>query len=443
MIKRADKPVRARPLRDISQKRRYVYGRYNPDRLYACGPRDVKNVLVIDAASRSGSSFLHSLLARHPDVISLNGEDIVFQKLHGLCAVASAKDSDLLPRDFRPGKDLAAAVAADILKDAGCLYTGRGRFPKENFLADCVQRFLLQWPLAGADPDLLHRRAAEALERAPRPGPGFDTARLWNSFLAAVAGDGVRVDASYYDMPHRSAKRPESPPAGDCLEEPPFVIPGPRSFPDDGIRGKTLLLKSSSDCYRAGFVKSLFPAARCRFLLLARNPLASISGLMDGWNSGGFFSRDVGRVAKLSIKGYTAPDKPWSSSWWKFDLPPGWAGFAGKPLEEVCAFQWLSANEQILRDADSGLLGEKLRVRYEDLLAPASLARELGKILDFAGLAARDLAAGAARPVMSVTAPKPGKWLRRKSLLLPLCSGKIRAAAERLGYDPGEAEKWQ
>ena len=160
MIKRADKPVRARPLRDISQKRRYVYGRYNPDRLYACGPRDVKNVLVIDAASRSGSSFLHSLLARHPDVISLNGEDIVFQKLHGLCAVASAKDSDLLPRDFRPGKDLAAAVAADILA-----HQEHPRIPLQCFTQGGPERFAV----AG-----LHDASAFA-------GAGVSTSRVKSS----------------------------------------------------------------------------------------------------------------------------------------------------------------------------------------------------------------------------------------------------------------------
>lgn len=452
MIKRAATPARARPARDISQKRRYVSGKYNPDRLYACGPGSIKNVLVIDAASRSGSSFLHSLLSRHPDIISLNGEDIVFQKLHGLCSVASAADSDRLPGDFRPGKTLLDGVAADMLKDSGCLYTGRGRFPKENFLADCAQRFLLQWPRSGADPDLLYLSAAKTLERGPRPGPGFETARFWNSFLAALAGAGLRADPGYYDMPagaarsgYPAARPPYGPPPGwTCLEEPPFIIPGPRSFPAAGaLHGKTLLLKSSSNCYRAAFVKKLFPAARCRFLLLARNPVASINGLMDGWLSRGFFSRDVGSAAKLAIKGYTAPGKPWSSRWWKFDLPPGWAGFAHKPLEEVCAFQWLSANERILKDSASGLLEETLRIKYEDLLAPASLAGELGKILDFAGLKDCALAAGAARPIMSVTAPRPGKWLARRELLLPLCSGKIKDAAAKLGYDPEEAEKWR
>lgn len=437
------------PFPDVLSKRRYVSGSYNRARLGGYGPRDIKNVLVINAASRSGSSFLHSLLARHPDVISLNGEDIVFQKLHGLCSVVSAADSDLLGGDFRPGKILLKNVAEDILGDAGCLYSGRGRFPRENFLADCVQRFMLQWPRPDADPDLLYRLAGETLRRGPRPGAGFDAARFWNSFLAALSGSGVRPNPHHYDMPLDlivrglpGARPPHGPPHGECLEEPPFIIPGPRAFPAAGeLNGKTLLLKSSSNCYRAGFIKKLFPAARYRFLLLARNPMASINGLMDGWLSSGFFSRSVGHIAKLGIKGYSAPGKPWSSLWWKFDLPPGWAAYARKPLEEVCAFQWLSANERILEDSAAGVFREKLPVRYEDLLSP-SLGHELKKILDFAGLEAHDLIAGAARPVMAVAAPGPGKWLKRERLLLPLCSGKIKNTAARLGYDPEEPEKW-
>jgi hypothetical protein len=119
---------------DVLRRRRQVADRYNGSRLGGRGPLDIRNVLVINAASRSGSSFLHSLLARHPDVISLNGEDIVFQKLHGLCAVASPADSDL-PGGLRPGAGLLG-VAEDILRDSGCLYSGKGPFPRENFLAD-------------------------------------------------------------------------------------------------------------------------------------------------------------------------------------------------------------------------------------------------------------------------------------------------------------------
>jgi hypothetical protein len=43
---------------------------------------------------------------------------------------------------------------------------------------------------------------------------------------------------------------------------------------------------------------------------------------------------------------------------------------------------------------------------------------------------------------MSVSAPRPGKWLKRERALLPLLPGRVEAAAARLGYDPAEAKKW-
>jgi hypothetical protein len=439
--------------RGVAEKRRYLNARYNPGRPGRGGVRDIENVLVINSASRSGSSFLHSLLARHPGVISLNGEEIVFHKLHGIGAVKSEGDSDRLPPDFKPDKDVLAEIAGDILDDAGCLFSGIGAFPKESYPADCVQRFILQWPQIQADPDMLYLAAVRTLEQETLRYKDFDPARCWISFLARLAENGVSVNPYYYDMPHELIRMrfprlepPACPPFnGGCLEDPPFVIPAPRSWPDSGkIRGKTLLLKSSSNCYRTAFVKRLFPAAEFRFVLLARNPLASINGMMEGWLSSGFFSQNVGGVAGLDIKGYSAPDRPWASNWWNFDLPPGWARYTNKTLEEVCAFQWLSANEQILDDAENGVFGEKLGVKYEDLLDSSSLTGEIKKILEFAGLENRDIVSGysPARPVMAVTAPRSGKWLGRREKLLPLCAGAVKSAAEKLGYDPEEAEQW-
>ena len=83
-------------------------------------------------------------LSRHPDVISLNGEDSVFQKLHGFFPLASAADSDGLPAGFKPGRAALRAAAEDMLLDSGCGWDGRGAFPAGDYAADCARRFLLQ-----------------------------------------------------------------------------------------------------------------------------------------------------------------------------------------------------------------------------------------------------------------------------------------------------------
>ncbi len=433
--------------RDTAGARRYIRDRYSPGRLGGGGAAGIKNVLVIQSASRSGSSFLYRLLSGLPGVLSLNGEDIVFHKLNGIAPVSSSADSDAVPAGFDPGPAVLGRVAEDILLDAGRVRSGDGPFSAQNYAADCAQRFLLQWPGAGADPDLLYGCAAAAVYEW-RGAPAFETQLVWASFLKLLAGRGVAVNPWYYDLRPEFVRRlfPGSeplscPPPGGGLEDPPFVVPEPRSFPG-AAGGETLLLKSSSNCYRAGFLKKLFPAARFRFVRLSRNPMAAISGLMDGWLSRGFFSRDLAGIAELDIKGYSVPEKPWTRSWWKFDLPPGWAEYRGKALPEVCAFQWLSANRSIFADASAGLLGKTIGVRYEDLLEPVALGRELERIREFAGLPEGGSdAARRAAPVMAVTNPRPHKWLKRKDELLPFCSSReVAEISSELGYDLKSAE---
>ena len=83
-------------------------------------------------------------------------------------------------------------------------------------------------------------------------------------------------------------------------------------------------------------------------LHLIRDPVASVTGLMSGWLHHGFHKHRLPDGA-LAIERYTLPDRPWTTAWWKFDLPPGWDRYTHRSLEEVCAFQWISANEHILR----------------------------------------------------------------------------------------------
>jgi hypothetical protein len=439
----------AAAVRAAAGKRRQIRDKYCPGRLGGAGAADIRNVLVIQSASRSGSSFLYRLLSGHPDVISLNGEDIVFHKLNGVGSVASAADSDSLPPGFDPGPAVLARIAGDILLDSGCVHPAGEPFSAENFAADCAQRFLLQWPGEATAPDELYAYALSAIEGAGT-GAGFDHRLAWAAFLKFLAGRGVKADPWRYDLRPElirsffpQAEPEPGPPLKGGLEDTPFVIPEPRTFPGAAAAGeKTLLLKSSSNCYRAEFIKKLFPGARFRFVRLARNPMAAVSGLMDGWQSGGFFSHDLGGIAELGIAGYSSPAAPWTGNWWKFDLPPGWADYCRKPLAEVCAFQWLSANRRILEDSAAGLLGEPLRVRYEDLLEPARLRLELARIAAFAGLRPDGAAAGrSADPVMAVTRPRPHKWLKRKEELLPLCASReLREVSSELGYDLDGAE---
>jgi hypothetical protein len=427
---------------------RYLAGKAGDARVRGCGHGDIKNVLVINSASRSGSSFLYRLLSSLPGVIALNGEDTLFQKLHGLFGLESSLSSDEFPPGAEARRSAVEGAAMDMLLDSGREWRPGRPFPAEDYAGDCARRFLLQWPCAGTDPDRVLALASAAVGSELSRGTAFDHLRCWADFLAAAAGLWPEVEPGRYDLPGAAGAAGASgngPPGGTLLEEPPFVVPVPRVFPEkDEAFGMTLLLKSSSNCYRAELLKRFFPAARYRFILLARNPMGAVNGLLDGWLSRGFFSRDVGDILPLSIDGYSSPEKPWSRRWWKFDLPPGWSAYAGKPLAEVCAFQWTAANSRILRDSAAGVFGESLPLRYEDLLDAAGLKRSVAGAAGFAGLASGgpDPAAAAGKPVMSVIPPRRGKWLARRAALLPLLSGPAAEISAALGYDPKEIEKW-
>ncbi len=422
------------------RKRSYVLGSFGRGRLGGCGPDDVKRVLVIDSASRSGSSYLYYLLSRHPNVVSLNGESSVFEKLHGIGLVRAPEDCDAVDPDGPPAETLSR-VAADILSDSGVQRQGRPEGQvREAFLADCVLRLILQHPEADLDPDWLHAAAAASLES----GDEFSPERFWSRLLGAAA-QRWPLDAARYDLSGVPALAEAGPPAPSfVLEEPPFVVPRPRVLPAPReLAGKTLLLKSSADCYRMALVKRLFARARVRFVVLARNPAAAISALADGWLSSGFFSHNLRGVARLEISGYSRDDRPWSGNWWKFDLPPGWHELRGRSLEEVCAFQWRSANERILRDVADKVVEEPLFERYEALLDPVSRSKALARIAAFAGLTGDFPSGGEAAAVMAVTAPAAGKWRKREGALAGVVGeASTRRLARELGYDAGSWREW-
>lgn len=451
-------------LERVKKKRSYIHDRFNAGRAQGCRPSDVRNVLIIDSASRSGSSFLYFLLSSHPDVLSLNGEESLFERLHGVGIAQKPGDSDHIARDSGVPDETIARVAEDILRDAGSLRWSEagGAFPRESFIADSAQRLLLQYPEIDFDPEQLHRLCSESLGPMSGGGALFSSRDYWLRLLENLSRASFPVDAGHYDLLQKNGAAPSDKPAPGlaaaapvahppppfslyALEDPPFVVPEPRAFPSaNGLGAKTLLLKSPSHCYRMWMVRKMFPKARFKFVVLARNPAATVSSLMDGWLSRGFQSHNMEEIAPLDIKGYTRADLAWTRQWWKFDLPPGWADYRAKPLAEVCGLQWLSANEHIRKDIAEKVVEDFIDVRYEALLDRVLLAKELDRVCDFAGIEnSFSRSADASRPVMSVTPPAPGKWRKRKDILAPVVSdGKIANMAKALGYAPKDWENW-
>lgn len=127
-----------------------------------------------------------------------------------------------------------------------------------------------------------------------------------------------------------------------------------------------LVEKTPSNCFRVPLLARLFPDAR--FLFLVRRPEATISSLMEGWKN---WSGVV-------------DDAEWRYGAWHYLVPPGWTRMRGRPLAEICAFQWTTANRTAWADLKRLRGDDFLMLRHERLLADPRT--EYSRILEFCQL---------------------------------------------------------
>lgn len=243
----------------------------------------------------------------------------------------------------------------------------------------------------------------------------------------------LSLESGFYDLPGPKSRNLQFEAPRYVLEEPPYIIQTPREGPTvEDLRNTPVLLKTSTNAYRLPWLKTLFPHSEFRFIVLGRNPAASINGLIDGWLSNAFHSHNLEFVQPLSIKGYS-DTVAFGDRWWKFDLPPGWSDYDNAPLAEVCAFQWRAAYKAIL----DGVSGDVLHVKTEDLLSADKSAATLGSIFKFCGTNSQvALDPLSARPVMASQAPQAARWrLREEEIWLQLQHPLVQEIAHRLNYD--------
>jgi len=94
-----------------------------------------------------------------------------------------------------------------------------------------------------------------------------------------------------------------------------------------------MLEKTPKNALRIPFIDALFPDAL--FIHLVRDPLPNLGSIIDAWRAGRFV---------------TYPRFPTVHGPWSLLLPPGWQGVCSRPLEQIAAFQWCSANRCIVED---------------------------------------------------------------------------------------------
>ncbi len=425
--------------------------------------KDVRNVVLINSAPRSGSSLLFEILRKIPGVYSLNGESVPFYKLNGL-------SSDCFPSDKIPGEliekiDRNFDISRDFLSGFSIINNQNGVIDDDllnQYIEKLILRFAIQWPKINFDYDVFKKLAMRAIDFYFNNNKQFFKEQFYLELFRFLRTEYKDINPYYYDIPQDMIREkfPDikvslAPPNNVLMiEEPPFILLSPqRSVNVKDLSDKILLLKSPLNCYRMEYIKRMFPNADVKVIYLIRNPAASINGLYDGWLYRGFFSHNLAsyfschktEADKLNIAGYS--DKyAWGKFWWNFDLPPGWENYIDKSLEEVCAFQWYSANK-----AMQGYINNRgnsvCKIRYENVVRSLeSRISEMEKIIDFIGLKSNIIKILNLNelPVVQTTCPPQFyRWKKKKDILLPILDNiRIFEMYNSMGYRKKNIKQW-
>lgn len=404
----------------------------------------VRDLVVVCSSSRGGSSLFGEILRRSPDLLTFSAEinpHVTIPTLgsSGGCDVvadpapfATGAGLDVLRAEF--GNDLGRPAEAVVLDD---------------FVRHVAWRLTMQWPAEPIDPVAVAGWVDEVLASEPQADPGRDRAGFLLSLLDRTTVAHPSVDPYRYDIAdERVAQRfpdagvPAGPTAEPVVEMAPFVLPRTwRVASSSEAATTTVVATTPRNAFRLPLLMRAFPNATVRVLHLVRNPAAAVNGLRDGWLHRGFFSCR-GEVP-LAITGYSDVHPQWGTSWWNYDVPPGWREWVDRPLTEVCGYQWYAAHESTMSAvATHGL--DVHRVAIEDLVADATRETAIRRLARWLGIDPAPLIAEETLPVvMSTAAPRPRRWADNAGVLTyALRDPAMLAMARELGYsdDPGD---WQ
>lgn len=447
----------------IKSSRRSLLSRHNRQEDALLSADDVRRIVVINSSSRSGSSLLYTLLAKLPGIISLTGEASPFYKLNIRLDRFNPHESEKIPTEFLEDVMDFKGLSEDFLSD---IYlhekiTRIEDIDRERYSDDLALRFLLQWTDIDAAEDELRAIITAALDAYLASHALFNTEEFYLELLEQLSNRWPEINPFYYDigtdrtaLAFPSLDIPSAPPVSRfTIEEPPFILLHPAKHATQAkLANSILLLKSTVDCYRMNLLEKLFPKAEKKVIHLVRNPAATINGIFDGWHHRGFFSHNLGtcfgshgHIKKLAIKGYS-DIYPHGTVWWNFDLPSGWQEYVDQELLDVCAFQWRSANREIIENLSSSN-HKSCMVHFEEIIrSPLSRRAQFRRILEFMGVAADEtegLGLERLPVVQSTLPPQLYRWKKRKDLLERLLDDPlVLAMSEKLGYRIDGMDGW-
>jgi len=159
--------------------------------------------------------------------------------------------------------------------------------------------------------------------------------------------------------------------------------------------------KTPKNSLRLPFLDKVFPDAL--YVFLFRDVRPNLSSMMEAWRA---------------RRWVTYPKLPaWQGPPWSLLLPPGWQALSGRPLEEICAFQWAAANRIVLDDLEQLPRDRWTTVNYQDLLDEP--LQTVSRLCEFCELELDAHLRGRLQqplPLSRLTHTRPAadKWLKNK-----------------------------
>jgi hypothetical protein len=186
--------------------------------------------------------------------------------------------------------------------------------------------------------------------------------------------------------------------------------------PGVGLESLRFLEKTPKNSLRLPFLHAIFPDAR--FVVLCRTPEATISSMLEGWQSNAFLSY---------------PNLPGLKGW-NFLLPAGWQTLVGRPLVEVVASQWASTIRILLEDLKAVPEQQCYRVDYETLLSTPEATMQA--LFNWLELPVAEIPLPLPVAAHTLSAPAPDKWRKNEAALKMIAHLYQDQAARLAGWKP-------
>jgi hypothetical protein len=189
--------------------------------------------------------------------------------------------------------------------------------------------------------------------------------------------------------------------------------------------------KTPRNAFKVEVLNELFPDAL--FIYIKRDGRSNISSLIEAWKKRSLDdleeSKRLPQITKeLNFSNYNGKA-------WRFTLPPNWQDYTHSSLEEVCAFQWKSANDAIQKSLKNIDQTRILELSYEDLVTNTEALMQA--ICDFADISySNELQAiTKASPAVNYFDGKPSfdKWKKNEAQIEKV-SDFIHDTQKAMGY---------